>query len=220
MCMGNPEPIKVKVPFSRSQKALGKLLFDPSLLIPAPSIVPRISIPVKDSLFTVIAICQYNFQCDIFSYRPKNVLQIFFLILPHQFRWKESQATSDRCQGTGQPVHLPAGNPPPIQVKQRNSVQSQGLGQMEDEGVGHGLREMPQRGKWSGNQLSPSHTLLLEKGLVFVQQTLPSGAQGLTLSWLFLTIHTHYFRKTHTHTHTSTFSVKVNSSHLGFSLSL
>lgn len=37
-------------------------------------------------------------------------------------------------------------------------------------------------GEWLGNQLSPSHKLL-EKGLVFVQQILPLGALGLTLSY-------------------------------------
>lgn len=160
----------------------------------------------KDSLLALVAINRHDFQGDVSSYWLRNVLQIFFLILHHTFRWEESQAPSDRCQGARCPAHLPAtwasgrrapGTHPSEGKEFRAEPETWGHG---EGGGGSGRREMPQRGKWSGNQLSPSHTLLLEKGLVFIQQTLPSGVQVLMLSWLFLTMHIHYFRKRHIHT--------------------
>ena len=57
-----------------------------------------------ESLFAVIAMDQYNFQCDISSYRPRNVLQMF----PHSTSQIQIRGISGdlRYQGARHPIHL------------------------------------------------------------------------------------------------------------------
>lgn len=100
-----------------------------------------------------------------------------FLILPRKFRYAESWAILDirvlDTQSTSLTICSPT--PPPvsgfwalIQVRRRNSEQSEDWRGDLGEGAGSGkCRSI----EWLGNQ-PPSHKLL-EKGLVFVQQTLP-----------------------------------------------
>lgn len=114
-----------------------------------------------------------------------------FLILPHKFRYAESRAILDirvlDTQSTSRQFAPPSPHPHPAVGSGRSSKSGGGIpSSQRTGGVGDLGKARAQGnadpGEWLGNQLSPSHKLL-EKGLVFVQQTLPLGALGLTLSY-------------------------------------
>lgn len=141
------------------------------------------------SLYAEFAMDQYNFQRDISSHRTRNVLQIF----PHSTSQIQTRRILGdlRYQGARHPIHLPTicphTHPHPSVGSGRSSKSGGGIpSSQRTGGVGDLGKARAQGnadpGEWLGNQLSPSHKLL-EKGLVFVQQTLPLGALGLTLSY-------------------------------------
>ena len=109
------------------------------------------------------------------------------LVLLHRFRKEECQAISDGHLGARHPVHLPDSWAP----WERGYLQHPSLSGKEFRGYSCRTRRDEARGGWAqaernavvkqvGRQSTFTFSELLEKGLVFVQQTVPSGVQGLT----------------------------------------